>query len=739
MPELLPLSLALQQQRQRIPLDEALLQRAPRERIPLGQALEQDADTEEAGTLEQFGRGLVAPVRELGAFAGQAVRHPVQTVTGIGRSFIEGAKAIPDVARNLVSDDPTVRQATRTGARLGLQESVLDDDPDAPTAERVGRITGSALLGLAGAKTLGAVRRIGKTRPAATATARLALPPSSIERTALQEAADRSAGLTADARRQAARQAAGFPRLLPERAESLVQAERLAAQEGPLSGAFSAPVDAPKFVGRGKTFRVAESERRARSGAPEGLSRPLPPGDEPVRGRALGEHPDLAQAELARGLQELGARPRIGAARPRGAPQGSRGGQTRQSQGGVAQGPRGGQTRQQRRLQDEQIAADSFSSFAQIGDAARAIGASVDEVAKMTPNQLRERLAKAPHERLISDEAGRISIEKAIPIGAGLAGAAIGGALAETPEGRIGAAIAFGLVGARGTQALARWAAAQPSLAQAGFDALAVVRSELALTGTALPKNVMNAVGASLDAAFLTGSTKPIREMFRLPTNLREFAAGTRNPIDIGVAGQELPSASSGLGRLRPTRLISGVDNQVMRSLRRAGLTEAEVDRLLLRRPITEFLSPSFTKVLRTPLARQAVLFQRTPMNQFGSGIREIVNAGPRFGEPFRSAFDQRRARLTQASTLGGAIASEAVPKDEQGALLFALLAASRGVNALPFAIGGTIPAALGSRTSIGSEALRGTTPFPEFGLDFRQVLPQPAFPRMVRVLRGEQ
>lgn len=332
------------------------------------------------------------------------------------------------------------------------------------------------------------------------------------------------------------------------------------------------------------------------------------------------------------------------------------------------------------------------------------------------------------------DEAGGVNPRLLATVAGAGAGGAAGFALADEGDrftrGALGALGGAGLV--QGVSRLAarprRPAPANGGRSDAALKALARVRSEFALSGGAIPKNLVNAAGATIDAALEMGSLKPIKEAFRLPTNTRNFLEATRNPIDIGVAGQLNPTPSSGLGRALPSRLISGVDSTVMQSLKRAGRTSAQIDDALLRRPLTQFVSKTMADTMQHPLIRQLVLFQKTAANQFGTGAQRIVETMPRAAKKLIAQIAENggvpstlaRRNLTRASLPLGAAAAgasrELTDDPRLRALLFALATASRGPNALPFAVGGS--------TLLGADAVRGMGPVPDFGFEARRFLP---------------
>ena len=313
----------------------------------------------------------------------------------------------------------------------------------------------------------------------------------------------------------------------------------------------------------------------------------------------------------------------------------------------------------------------------------------------------------------------------------GVAGATTGALFGQTPEERVGGAIALGLGGAglvAGSRALAR----NPL---APLELTTKLRSQGYLTGLAIPKNIVGGVGAVRRAAIEQGTLRPVREMLRPLEMGRSFVRGVRQPIDIGIAGNPALSRFA-----LPARFISGIDKAFLDALGRAGMSQAEVNRLLLRRPLTEVgMSPQGAALAQHPFARAGWIYQRTPLNTARAGGEELIAlapkstwqdmavAGPRAGAALR-----RRRALTYSDILAGAVAakaSERLPRKWQLPFL-GVLGAGAAVGALPFAIGGS--------AVIGTRALQGTSPLPEYGWDVRRMVKPQDWIALRRLLASE-
>lgn len=367
------------------------------------------------------------------------------------------------------------------------------------------------------------------------------------------------------------------------------------------------------------------------------------------------------------------------------------------------------------------------------------------------PSKVIERIEDSALKQRLSDDAGFAHGTLMGKIAAGGTGAAIGATMGETPEEQWGGAIALGLVGVGGVksvEAFLRFATRHPEMAKDVVQGISTIRVEAALSGLAVPKNVANAIGAPLTAAWEKSSTLPLKTAFLEPRkNLAAFGRGFKlkgQAADIGVTGERQASRLGFFGRM-----ISGVDNQAMEAMQRAGMTKADIDRLLVRRPLTEFMTKEQAESMAHGFQKQLVLFQRTPMNVFGGGMQEFANATGGAAAVGRKAFGRsnlaaspselaRRRALTLATPVGGlgvGAAAEGIDNDYVKLLVMGLAAAANGVRTIPFAFGAAAGSQLAGGT--GQEALLGTAPFPDFGFDLFKAFTGMAEPSGARVIKG--
>lgn len=218
------------------------------------------------------------------------------------------------------------------------------------------------------------------------------------------------------------------------------------------------------------------------------------------------------------------------------------------------------------------------------------------------------------------------------------------------------------------------------------FDAANQLRIASLLSGWALPKSLLGNIGAPVVAAAenLTagkglGSFAPIREAFNIPENIRQFGAGWRQGANPTYAG------ASGIGKYNPiTRTMNAADYATTEGLKRAGLTEEEAQRLLLRDQRWGPSGPS------NPISDYLVPFKKTPFNTlFGGAETMMKHPGLALG----------------AGAAGASVGSETGDPRALG-----LSAALLGPYALPYLVGASIP--------VGGRALGGLSPIPDWSLE---------------------
>lgn len=156
------------------------------------------------------------------------------------------------------------------------------------------------------------------------------------------------------------------------------------------------------------------------------------------------------------------------------------------------------------------------------------------------------------------------------------------------------------------------------------LQALGQLRTASMLSGMALPMSIAGDIGAPITAALEAGSSKPIKELLRLPTNARNvvkaWKAGS-NPAEISTYGAKK------LGLNLPGRAIGAMDSATQQLLERAGVTPKEAQRILLQSPnkISAGIRDADPHGIVFP-------FTKTPSNFFSEGVKsfDLKNAGLR-------------------------------------------------------------------------------------------------------------
>lgn len=173
----------------------------------------------------------------------------------------------------------------------------------------------------------------------------------------------------------------------------------------------------------------------------------------------------------------------------------------------------------------------------------------------------------------------------------------------------MGTALGVGLAGA-GAAALAV-AAKKYGLGKV-FDTLNNVRRQGMLTGLAVPKSLLGNLGAGVTTAIEEGSTAPLTEMLRLPTNVKNAVAAFKR----GASYQGQPVAQTGLAGLLnlPGRFLGATDEAAQMALGRAGQAPEQAAKTMLQNEVD--LGEGVRNALGTRLGQYLVPFRRTPINQ---------------------------------------------------------------------------------------------------------------------------
>jgi hypothetical protein len=613
----------------------------------------------------------------------QMARHPLDTVSALGSGLKAGAAAAPDVARLLM--DPATRSATAKGFTQGSAEGAAGVDHDATFSRKVGQFLGGTVIpAVAGA---GAVKAFRIVR--AGSAPMLVLENSGGTEMARVRGAKAPIGVldAPAAGPQTSRIAYAAPDAAP------------AARPNPNAGGRLVPAsaDAPARA-------IADAIDAAQSGdVPRAVSLPppveLPPGYTPrtsapapitQAARRAPKIRTVADAPVApTPVQELPAawRALVEESAPA-APQGD-------IPGIIS-----------KRTPKPQAVADARRALGS-RDAAPIFDLSPADVRETAPGPsrrpLKAELADLDREyrRHLDDERG--AVDPTLLRTAGLAtGGALAGSLASDDHPLAGA-----LAGALGGAALAN-----PSRT---LKTLQELRMTGMLSGAALPKSAAGNIGAILTAAAENGSLAPIKEGLRLPTNLANAATGFMSGSHPGVGP---------VGKMNVFgRAMSGLDTATTQALQRAGLSEAETQRLLLNKP-GALGDGALGRAAKTPVGRAVPPFQNIPINTVAEGINSINELAPKSG-----ASNTRRAL-----TVGAAAAGAGAGKETDNPLLLGLMAALAGPRAVPFALG-----ALGTGGPAALKAVSVGIPDASWKdlVDPLRPINHPALLRLIQTLNG--
>lgn len=267
----------------------------------------------------------------------------------------------------------------------------------------------------------------------------------------------------------------------------------------------------------------------------------------------------------------------------------------------------------------------------------------------------------------------------------------VGGAAPEAPGMSTGGKVAAGAAGLGAAALLSR----MPGLPGKVLSGLNTLRQQLMLSGYALPKSILGGVGAHVERAAETGSMKPIKELLRLPTLMKDTKAAYKaGGQSYGIIKQ--PNVHG------PGRAIGAADEGFQKSLQRSGMTPDESEAAMLQKALPKQLADA----LDNPTARYLLPFRRTPFNQFMEGMSRLP------GSDYSKAHKTMTAGYTGAGTVhGGATADEAHPVS----VPLAIAGSSRqGVN---YAMGALLGRTLAGGSG-GSSIASSMVPTSEWGIE---------------------
>jgi hypothetical protein len=254
-------------------------------------------------------------------------------------------------------------------------------------------------------------------------------------------------------------------------------------------------------------------------------------------------------------------------------------------------------------------------------------------------------------------------------------------------------------------------------LAKAGRGAMNL-RSQLMLTGLAIPKAIVSNVGGAAIQSAERGTLAPIKELLSRET-VRDFRSAFSNPAIQHEQAAMAPKFS-------PGRVLGAIDEATQKAMGRAGMSADDAERMTFQTPLNKRFG-SFGETLDSPAARYLIPFRRTPFNATYEGFKALKEAP--------------QNPKTTAAMLGLGAAHGAATSDEQYPVSMGLGAAAANKYAVPYLIAAAAGRAVsGGRDpgSVAGEAL----PISEYGLtsgvtDPTKAFTDPAGYRLVKRLLG--
>lgn len=551
----------------------------------------------------------------------QLVRHPLATAKAMGSGIAEAAGAVPDVARHLLNGE--TRGATAKGFAKGASEGAAGVDADASFSKQIGQFIGGTALPMIA--TGGAVKGV-KMLKAGRAPALV---------------------VEGNSGQQIARVKKGAPIKVVEPDAPQASSSRIpyAAADTPPAPAKPTPNAGGRVVPSGQP--AAQPPQRS---VPAAIAEALKEIAEPSSAA-----PTVTAARRAQRIARVADTPVAAQQLPESwaalvAPAAA------ESAAPAARNVPGIITKRTPKPGAVATARNALGAR----EAGNIFGMSAQEVRGAAPGPSRRPLKAqmadldADYLRRINDERGFADPKLLRTLGLA-GGGAVAGSLAADDHPLAGALA--GLVGGA--------AVANPTAALKGVQQARMIGM---LSGAALPKSVAGNVGAVATAAAERGSLAPVREAMRVPANLRAFGKGfSEGHPDAGAFGKVNIFG----------RTMQGMDEATTQALQRAGLSEAEAQRLLLTEP-NPLGQGAFGKAVQSPIGRAVMPFQRIPFNSLAQGINSLMELAPGSGA----------STTRKALTVGAGAAGAAAGSQTDNPILLALIAALAGPRQIPFALG---------------------------------------------------
>lgn len=225
------------------------------------------------------------------------------------------------------------------------------------------------------------------------------------------------------------------------------------------------------------------------------------------------------------------------------------------------------------------------------------------------------------------------------------------------------------------------------------FDTLNNVRRQGMLTGLAVPKSLIGNLGAGVTTAIEEGSTAPLKEMLRLPTNVK-------NAVTAFKAGGQYQGQPVSKWAL-PGRILGATDEAAQLALGRAGIPAKEAAKTMLQSEID--LGPQVRGALNTKLGQYMVPFRRTPINQAVGALETMAD------------WSTKGKAAANAAALGAGFLTG---EETEGVVPTGLGAAFFGRRGLPFAAGSALgKMSKGESKREAAKVLQGASPVSDYSI----------------------
>lgn len=225
------------------------------------------------------------------------------------------------------------------------------------------------------------------------------------------------------------------------------------------------------------------------------------------------------------------------------------------------------------------------------------------------------------------------------------------------------------------------------------FDTLNNVRRQGMLTGLAVPKSLIGNLGAGVTTAIEEGNIDPLKEMLRLPTNVKNAVQAFR----AGGQYQGQPMSKWAI----PGRILGATDEAAQAALGRAGIPAEEAAKTMLQSEVD--LGPQVRGALNSKLGQYLVPFRRTPINQAVGALDTM------------SDWSTKGKAAANAAALGSGFVTG---EETEGVVPTGLGAAFFGRRGLPFAAGSMLgKMAKGDTNREAAKVMQGSSPVSDYSI----------------------